>query len=83
MAELIDCRDEFTIRQRINFVKRSLREMGQNNIGITVMPDAKSDVGVSIIMVDNDSGTSRPLDPKVFENISQVIKTANSKSTYG
>jgi hypothetical protein len=82
MAELIDCRDEFTIRQRINFVKRSLREMGQHNIGITVMPDAKSDVGVSIIMVDNDSGTSRPLDPKVFENISQVIKTANSKSTY-
>jgi hypothetical protein len=82
MAELIDCRDEFTIRQRINFVKRSLREIGQHNIGITVMPDAKSDVGVSIVMVDNDSGASRPLDQKVFENIGLVIKTANSKSTY-
>jgi len=83
MAEIIDCRDEFTIRQRINFVKRSLRETGQHNIGITVMPDAKSDVGVSIVMVDNDSGTFRPLDPKLFENLSKVIKTANSKSTYG
>jgi hypothetical protein len=82
MSELIDCHDEFTIRQRINFVKRSLRDMGHHNIGITVMPDAKSDVGVSIVMVDNDSGVSRPLDQKVFENISQVIKTANSKSTY-
>jgi hypothetical protein len=82
MSELIDCRDEFTIRQRINFVKRRLREMGQHNIGITVMPDAKSDVGVCIIMVDNDSGASKPLDPSIFENIDQFIKTANSKSIY-
>jgi len=82
MSELIDCRDEFTIRQRINFVKRSLREMGQHNIGVTVMPDTKSDVGVSIVMVDSGSGASKPLDPKIFENIDQVIKTANSKSTY-
>jgi hypothetical protein len=82
MAELIDCRDEFTIRQRINFAKRSLREMGQHNIAITVMPDTKSDVGVCIVMVDNDSGASKPLDQTIFENICQVIKTANSKSTY-
>jgi hypothetical protein len=82
MAELIDCRDEFTIRQRINFAKRSLREMGHHNIGITVMPDTKSDVGVCIVMVDNDSGASKPLDQTIFENIVQVIKTANSKSTY-
>jgi len=82
MSELIDCKAEFIIRQRINFAKRSLRDMGQHNIGITVMPDAKSDVGVSIVMVDNDSGASKPLDPSIFENIDQVIKTANSKSTY-
>jgi len=82
MSEVIDCKDEFIIRQRINFAKRILRDMGQHNIGITVMPDAKSDVGVCIVMVDNDSGASKPLDPAIFENIDQVIKTANSKSTY-
>ena len=82
MSEVIDCKDEFTIRQRINFAKRSLHDMGQHNIGITVMPDAKSDVGVCNVMVDNDSGASKPLDPAIFENIDQVIKTANSRSTY-
>jgi len=82
MSELIDCRDEFTIRQRINFVKRNLREMGHTNVGITVMPDAKSDVGVCIVMVDNDSGASKQLDSTIFENLDQVIKTANSKSIY-
>ena len=83
MAQIYDCRDEFKIRQRINFAKRSLRDLGQHNIGITVMPDANSDVGVSIVMVDNDSGASRPLDPAIFENVEQVIATANAKSTHG
>ena len=83
MAQIYDCRDEFTIRQRINFVKRSLRNMGQHNIGVTLMPDTKSDVGVAIVMVDNDSGASKTLDPSVTESVTDVIRTANSKSTYG
>ena len=83
MAQIYDCKDEFIIRQRINFVKRSLRDMGQHNIGVTIMPDTRSDVGVSIVMVDNDSGASKPLDPAIFENIGSVIATANAKSTFG
>ena len=44
MAQIYDCRDEFKIRQRINFAKRSLRDLGQHNIGITVMQIGRAHV---------------------------------------
>jgi len=83
MAHIYDCRDEFIIRQRINFVKRSLRDLGNHNIGVTVMPDANSDVGVSVVIVDNNSGASRTLDPSVYMAVSDIIRECNAKSTFG
>lgn len=82
MAQVYDCTAEFVIRQRLNYAKRMLINWGYVNVSVTLMPDENSDVGVSVVIVDNDSGASRMIDSSTFDNLENTILAANSQSTY-
>jgi hypothetical protein len=53
MGELIDCRDEFTIRQQVHRIERAIRQLSQNHRVIVYLEsDASKPQGIGFVLYD-------------------------------
>lgn len=69
MGQLIDCRDEFTMRQRFNKIQRVIKEQKlDHRVIVVIQEDASSDTGIGYSLYDKYTKTSRPLDTEMFVN---------------
>ena len=68
MGQLIDCRDEFEIRQTYNRIQRALVKTGYaDRIVVVVEEDAESDSGIAFSIYDKYSRQTRRLDPATYQ----------------
>jgi len=68
MGQLIDCRDEFEIRQTYNRIQRGLIQSGYaDRIIIVVEEDAESDSGIAFSIYDKYTKAVRKLDPATYQ----------------
>jgi hypothetical protein len=69
MGQLIDCRDEFTMRQRFNKIQRVIKEQNlDHRVIVMIQEDATSDTGIGYALYDKYTKMSRPLDIDMFVN---------------
>jgi hypothetical protein len=53
MGELIDCRDEFTIRQQVHRIQRAIRELSQSHRVIVYLEaDETKPQGIGYVLYD-------------------------------
>lgn len=70
MGQLIDCRDEFTVRKQFNRMNRVLQQTGHGHRVILILEsDADSETGVGFTLYDKYSKTSRRIDPSLYKQI--------------
>ena len=68
MGQLIDCRDEFEIRQTYNRIQRALVDTGHaDRIVVVVEEDAESDSGIAFSIYDKYTKAVRKLDPATYQ----------------
>ena len=68
MGELIDCSNEFKIRQRVNKVRQIAYEKGWGDkILVTIQPDPTVDTGYGIVIYDRGCGQRLALNMDLFK----------------
>lgn len=68
MGQLIDCRDEFEIRQTYNRIQRALVKTGYaDRIVVVVEEDAENDSGIAFSIYDKYTKVTRRLDPATYQ----------------
>lgn len=67
MGQLINCRDEFVMRKRFNYIQRIIREQNlDHRVIVVIQEDQQSDTGIGYSLYDKYTKTYRSLDTDMF-----------------